>query len=77
MRAAEQHVRFLLVSGKLILEPIARYGPFVMDTQEEIERALKDLQNGTFVDSQPQSDTGSWYGASSVRELNVGLSRQD
>ncbi len=46
---AEKDVRFLLVSGKPLNEPIARYGPFVMNTTEEIEQALKDLQNGTFV----------------------------
>ncbi|MFA0833290.1 MAG: pirin family protein [Methanobacterium formicicum] len=42
-------VRFLLISGKPLNEPIARYGPFVMNTPEEIEDALKDLQRGTFV----------------------------
>jgi redox-sensitive bicupin YhaK (pirin superfamily) len=47
--AAEQPVRFLLVSGKPLHEPIARYGPFVMNTVEEIEQALADLRNGTFV----------------------------
>jgi redox-sensitive bicupin YhaK (pirin superfamily) len=46
---ASDHVRFLLVSGKPLNEPIARYGPFVMNTTEEIEQALKDLRNGTFV----------------------------
>jgi redox-sensitive bicupin YhaK (pirin superfamily) len=42
-------VRFLLVSGKPLHEPISRYGPFVMNTREEIEQALRDLQQGTFV----------------------------
>ena len=42
-------VRFLLVSGKPLNEPIARYGPFVMNTREEIQQALSDLRNGTFV----------------------------
>lgn len=42
-------VRFLLVSGKPLNEPVARYGPFVMNTSEEIEQALKDLRRGTFV----------------------------
>lgn len=42
-------IRFLLVSGKPLYEPIARYGPFVMNTREEILQALQDLQNGTFV----------------------------
>ncbi len=44
-----QGVRFLLISGKPLGEPIARYGPFVMNTRAEIEQALRDLRNGTFV----------------------------
>jgi len=47
--AANEPVRFLLISGKPLNEPIARYGPFVMNTQEEIQQALEDLRNGTFV----------------------------
>jgi redox-sensitive bicupin YhaK (pirin superfamily) len=42
-------VRFLLVSARPLHEPIARYGPFVMNTTEEIEQALADLRRGTFV----------------------------
>lgn len=49
VRALEQPVRFLLVSGKPLHEPVARYGPFVMNTAQEIEEALQDLRNGTFV----------------------------
>ena len=49
VRAAEAGARLLLVSGKPLGEPIARYGPFVMNTKEEIRQALRDLQNGTFV----------------------------
>jgi len=49
VQATARHVRFLLVSGKPLNEPIARYGPFVMNTQEEIQQALEDLRNGTFV----------------------------
>ena len=49
VEATDQHVRFLLVSGKPLNEPIARYGPFVMNTQQEIQQALEDLRNGTFV----------------------------
>ena len=45
----EKPVRFLLVTGQPLNEPIARYGPFVMNTGEEIEQALRDLRNGTFV----------------------------
>jgi redox-sensitive bicupin YhaK (pirin superfamily) len=50
----ESPVRFLLVSGKPLNEPIARYGPFVMNTREEIEEALRDLRHGTFVWSEQQ-----------------------
>ncbi len=49
VRTAQQPVRFLLVSGQPLHEPIARYGPFVMNTAQEIEQALRDLRNGTFV----------------------------
>jgi redox-sensitive bicupin YhaK (pirin superfamily) len=48
-RASDQGARFLLFSGKPLNEPIARYGPFVMNTRAEIEQALDDLQNGTFI----------------------------
>jgi quercetin 2,3-dioxygenase len=44
-------VRFMLMSGSPIKEPIAPYGPFVMNTAEEIQQALVDLRNGTFVKS--------------------------
>jgi redox-sensitive bicupin YhaK (pirin superfamily) len=49
VRGEQDGVRFLLVSGQPLGESIARYGPFVMNTREEIEQALRDLQNGTFV----------------------------
>ena len=49
VNTADQPVRFLLISGQPLNEPIARYGPFVMNTQAEIEQALEDLKNGTFV----------------------------
>jgi redox-sensitive bicupin YhaK (pirin superfamily) len=48
-RAGGDGLRFLLVSGAPLGEPIARYGPFVMNTREEIMQALEDLRNGTFV----------------------------
>ncbi len=49
VRAQESSVRFLLLSGRPLGEPVARYGPFVMNTKEEIQQALADLRNGTFV----------------------------
>ena len=42
-------VRFILVAGAPFNEPIVPYGPFVMNTEEEIRQALADLRNGTFV----------------------------
>jgi len=40
--------KFLLISGKPIGEPIARGGPFVMNTEAEIQEAIQDFHNGTF-----------------------------
>ncbi|HJY85175.1 MAG TPA: pirin-like C-terminal cupin domain-containing protein, partial [Candidatus Binatia bacterium] len=41
--------RFLLVSGKPIEEPVAWYGPIVMNTQEELRQAMSELQTGNFI----------------------------
>ncbi|WP_227816232.1 pirin family protein [Nitrogeniibacter aestuarii] len=46
MAAHEGPVRFLLIAGRPIREPVVQYGPFVMNTREEIERALADYQSG-------------------------------
>ena len=46
--AGEAGARFLLLSARPIGEPIAQYGPFVMNTREEIEQAIRDYQNGEF-----------------------------
>ncbi len=40
---------FLILAGPELNEPISRYGPFVMNTREEIEQAFIDYRNGTFV----------------------------
>jgi quercetin 2,3-dioxygenase len=45
----EETVRFLLLSGKPIDEPVAWYGPIVMNTQEELETAMNEYRNGTFI----------------------------
>jgi redox-sensitive bicupin YhaK (pirin superfamily) len=50
-------VRFMLMAGAPFGEPIAPYGPFVMNTQEQIQQALADLRNGTFVRSEPEVET--------------------
>jgi hypothetical protein len=47
----DSRVRFMLIAGAPFKEPIVPYGPFVMNTPEEIQQALLDLRNGTFVKS--------------------------
>ena len=49
VRAGEEGVRFLLVSGRPIEEPVAWYGPIVMNTQEQLRQAFEELQDGTFI----------------------------
>jgi len=49
VQAGEKGIRFLLVSGKPIEEPVAWYGPIVMNTEQELRQALSDLRDGTFV----------------------------
>ena len=49
VQSKAEPARFLLMAGKPMLEPIVRYGPFVMNTREEIEQTLLDLRNGTFI----------------------------
>ena len=50
VQAGPEGIRFLLVSGKPIEEPVAWYGPIVMNTQEQLRQALSDLQRGTFIE---------------------------
>jgi redox-sensitive bicupin YhaK (pirin superfamily) len=51
LQAGERGVRFLLVSGKPIREPVAWYGPIVMNSQSELQQAVSELRNGTFIRS--------------------------
>jgi redox-sensitive bicupin YhaK (pirin superfamily) len=50
VQAGEEGIRFLLVSGKPIEAPVAWYGPIVMNSQEELRKAVTELQNGTFIE---------------------------
>ncbi|MCG6959913.1 pirin family protein, partial [bacterium BMS3Abin03] len=49
VQAGEEGIRFLLISGKPLKEPVAWYGPIVMNTQAELQKAFEELQNGTFI----------------------------
>jgi redox-sensitive bicupin YhaK (pirin superfamily) len=49
VQAGERGIRFLLVSGKPIEEPVAWHGPIVMNTRAELEQAIAELRNGSFI----------------------------
>ena len=49
VQAGDQGIRFLLISGAPIEEPVAWHGPIVMNTKAEIQTAIRDLNNGTFI----------------------------
>jgi hypothetical protein len=52
IQAGEEGIRFLLVSGQPLKEPVAWYGPIVMNTQEELRHAFAQLKDGTFLRSE-------------------------
>jgi redox-sensitive bicupin YhaK (pirin superfamily) len=49
VEAGDDGIRFLLVSGKPIQEPVAWYGPIVMNTRAELQQAVTELNNGSFI----------------------------
>jgi quercetin 2,3-dioxygenase len=51
VQAGDHGIQFLLVSGQPIEQPVAWYGPIVMNTQAELRRAFKELEEGTFLES--------------------------
>jgi redox-sensitive bicupin YhaK (pirin superfamily) len=52
VHAGDDGIRFLLVSGKPLQEPVAWYGPIVMNTQDELRQAFEELEEGTFLKRQ-------------------------
>jgi redox-sensitive bicupin YhaK (pirin superfamily) len=53
VQAGDQGIRFLLVSGTPIEEPVAWYGPIVMNTRAELQQAYDELNRGTFIKTSP------------------------
>jgi redox-sensitive bicupin YhaK (pirin superfamily) len=51
LQAGESGVRLLVVAGRPLNEPVERYGPFVMNTREQIAQAVRDFQSGRFAQS--------------------------
>ncbi len=49
VQAGDEGIRFLLISGKPLQEPVAWYGPIVMNTDEELKQAISELRSGTFI----------------------------
>ena len=49
VQGGENGIRFLLVSGQPLQEPVAWYGPIVMNTQAELRQAFDELEQGTFL----------------------------
>ena len=49
VEAGPEGVRFLLVAGRPLKEPVAWQGPIVMNTREELMQAMKELRNGSFI----------------------------
>jgi redox-sensitive bicupin YhaK (pirin superfamily) len=49
VQAGDDGIRFLLVSGKPLEEPVAWYGPIVMNTQEQLRQAFEELETGKFL----------------------------
>ena len=49
VQAGDEGIRFLLVSGRPLEEPVAWYGPIVMNTERELQQAIADLRAGTFI----------------------------
>jgi len=54
VQAGDDGIRFLLISGKPLQEPVAWYGPIVMNTQDQLREAFEELERGTFLKDPPR-----------------------
>ena len=52
VQAGDEGIRFLLCSGQPLQEPVAWYGPIVMNTQDQLRQAFQELDQGTFLKGQ-------------------------
>src|SRR5574341_563595 len=59
VRAGAGPARFLLLAAQPLEEPYARWGPFVMNTEEEVRQALEELRDGTFIKERPGVESAS------------------
>jgi redox-sensitive bicupin YhaK (pirin superfamily) len=59
LQAGEQGARVLVLAGKPLREPVVQYGPFVMNSREEIEQAIHDYQSGAFARQGIRADFGT------------------
>lgn len=57
IQAGDEGIRFLLMTGRPIQEPVAWHGPIVMNTQEELRQAFRELQTGKFIKHDPAGAT--------------------
>jgi len=57
LRGGDHGGRALLIAGRPLREPIVQYGPFVMNTREEVEQAVRDYRNGTLTDAHTEGST--------------------
>ena len=71
VQAGDEGIRFLLVSGKPIEEPVAWYGPIVMNTNAELQQAVAELRNGTLL--QPPWAGPAWWPTLAFSELTCSL----
>ena len=80
VQAGEEGIRFLLISGKPIAEPVAWYGPIVMNTQDELRQAVSELRDGTFIKHPDEAGPQTYWSSqdfSVPASMRAGALRED